>query len=51
MTQAPPQSKTTLFHEYEGPGFYLAQFKTPELAIFSYYLESEGQAYLIDPTY
>lgn len=23
------QSKTSLFHEYEGHGFYLAQFKTP----------------------
>lgn len=44
-------SKTTLFHEWEGPGFYLAQFKTPELAIFSYYLESDQQAVLIDPTY
>lgn len=44
-------SKTTVFHEWEGKGFYLAQFKTPELAIFSYYLESDGQALLIDPTY
>lgn len=44
-------SKTSLFHEYEGDGFYLAQFKTPCLAIFSYYLESKGQALLIDPTF
>lgn len=29
----------------------MAQFKTPELAIFSYYLESKGQAILIDPTF
>lgn len=34
----PPLGRTSLFHEFEGPGFYLAQFKTPELAIFSYYL-------------
>jgi|JI10StandDraft_1071094.scaffolds.fasta_scaffold63858_5 hypothetical protein len=38
MTQTLPQSKTNLFHEFEEQGFYLAQFKTPELAIFSYYL-------------
>lgn len=37
--------------EMEGPGFYVAQFKTPELAIFSYYVESDGQAALIDPTF
>lgn len=29
MTQALPQSKTSFLHEYEGDGFYLAQFKTP----------------------
>ncbi len=38
MAHTLPQSKTNLNHEFEGPGFYLAQFKTPELAIFSYYL-------------
>lgn len=38
MEQTLPQSKTNLNHEFEGSGFYLAQFKTPELAIFSYYL-------------
>ena len=29
----------------------MAQYKTPELSIFSYYLESNGQALLIDPTF
>ncbi len=38
MERTLPQSKTNLSHEFEGSGFYLAQFKTPELAIFSYYL-------------
>lgn len=30
MTQPTlPQSKTSFLHEFEGDGFYLAQFKTP----------------------
>lgn len=37
--------------EQEGPGFYLAQFKTSELAIFTYYVESDKEAVIIDPTF
>lgn len=29
----------------------MQQFKTNELAIFSYYVESDGQVALIDPTF
>jgi hypothetical protein len=43
--------QTTLITEQEGNGFYIAQFKTTNLAIFSYYVESEKAAYLIDPTF
>jgi len=32
--------KASITTEHEGNGFYIAQFKTPELAIFTYYLES-----------
>ena len=45
------QSKNILLDEYEGEGFYLAQFKAPSLAIFSYYIESKKQVLLIDPTF
>jgi glyoxylase-like metal-dependent hydrolase (beta-lactamase superfamily II) len=43
--------KATITTEQEGNGFYLAQFKTPELAIYTYYLESNKEAIIIDPTY
>lgn len=39
----------TIVDQFEGAGFYVAQFKTQELAIFSYYVESKGKAILIDP--
>ena len=29
----------------------MAQFKTKMLAVFTYYVESNGEAYLIDPTF
>ena len=35
---APPPHKTVKVYEEQGNGFYLAQFKTGELAIFSYYI-------------
>lgn len=41
---------TTIVTEQEGDGFYIAQFKTSSLAIFSYYIESKNSVYLIDPT-
>lgn len=37
--------------EQEGNEFYVAQFKNPDLAIFSYYVESKKEAFIIDPTY
>lgn len=37
--------------EQEGKGFYLAQVKNSDLAIFSYYVESDKEAYLVDPTF
>jgi glyoxylase-like metal-dependent hydrolase (beta-lactamase superfamily II) len=39
----------TLIGTFEANGFHVAQFKTPELVIFSYYIESRGKALLIDP--
>jgi glyoxylase-like metal-dependent hydrolase (beta-lactamase superfamily II) len=44
-------SKSSIVSEFSGSGFYIAQFKTNELAIFSYYVESEGLVTLIDPTF
>lgn len=29
MIDGLPQSKTSFLHEFQGEGFYLAQFKTP----------------------
>lgn len=29
----------------------MVQFKTKMLAIFTYYVESDGEAYIVDPTY
>lgn len=40
----------SLVSEYEGAGFYVAQFKNSDLAIFSYYIESDKQVVIIDPT-
>ena len=37
--------------EQEGDGYYIAQFKTKELAIFTYYLESNKEAVIIDPIF
>lgn len=34
----------------KGAGFQVKQFKTAELAIYSYFLESEGESLFIDPT-
>lgn len=42
--------KSSIVTQQEGNGFYLAQFKTADLAIFSYYIESAGESILIDPT-
>jgi hydroxyacylglutathione hydrolase len=37
--------------EQTGEGFYVAQFKTTQLAIFSYYIESQHECLLIDPVF
>jgi glyoxylase-like metal-dependent hydrolase (beta-lactamase superfamily II) len=42
---------TSIISEFEGPSFYIAQFKTSELTAFSYYIESAGKAALVDPTF
>lgn len=34
---------------YEGPGFYTEQLLTGCLSVYSYYIESNGEAFLIDP--
>jgi hydroxyacylglutathione hydrolase len=44
-------SKLTLVTEQTGDGFYVAQFKTSELAIFSYYVESNKESLLLDPVF
>nr|BAK01936.1 predicted protein [Hordeum vulgare subsp. vulgare] len=44
-------SKITVVSEWDAAGFHVAQFKTNELAIFTYYVESDGQAAIIDPTF
>lgn len=42
--------KTQLLQDFSGKGYRVFQFKTGELAIFSYLVESHGDAMLIDPT-
>ena len=42
--------KISLSTEQTGNGFYIAQFKTAELSVYSYFFESQGKAILIDPT-
>ena len=44
-------STLTLTTEQSGEGFYVGQFKTSELAIFSYYIESQKECILIDPVF
>lgn len=43
-------AKIVVVSELSAAGFFVAQFKTSELAIFSYYVESAGSCVLIDPT-
>ena len=44
-------SKLALVTEQTGEGFYIAQFKTSELAIYSYYIESQKESVLLDPVF
>ena len=41
----------SLITEQQGDGFYIAQFKNSDLAIHSYYVESNKEALIIDPTF
>lgn len=43
-------AKIAISSQLKGAGFQVKQFKTAELAIYSYFLESEGESLLIDPT-
>lgn len=47
--QANP-GKTLPVEEFSGKGYHVTQFKTGDLAIFSYLVESNGHALVIDPT-
>jgi hypothetical protein len=44
-------SSIQIVSEQQEAGVYIAQFKTNMLAVFTYYVESDGEAYIIDPTY
>ncbi len=44
-------SSTSVVTEQTGEGFYIAQFKTTHLAIYSYYLESQKECLIIDPIF
>lgn len=44
-------AKISISTEQSGNGFYIAQFKTAELAVFTYYVESKGESILIDPPF
>ena len=41
----------TVVTEQEGKGFYIVQLKNSDLSNFSYYVESEKEAYIIDPIF
>ena len=44
-------AKISISTEQTGNGFHLAQFKTAELTVFTYYVESKDECILIDPPY
>jgi hypothetical protein len=44
-------TKIGIVTEQEEKGVYVAQFKVYDLAIFTYYVESNKECYLIDPTF
>jgi hydroxyacylglutathione hydrolase len=44
-------STVALVTEQAGEGFNVFQFKTTELAIYSYYIESNKECVLIDPVF
>lgn len=50
MNKAANPGKTLPVEEFSGKGYHVTQFKTGDLAIFSYLVESNGLALVIDPT-
>ena len=44
-------SNIEIVTEHTEKGVYIAQFKAKFISIFAYYVESQGECYLIDPTY
>lgn len=44
-------AKISIVTEQQEKGVYVAQFKVHDLAIFSYYVESDKECYIIDPTF
>lgn len=44
-----PQYQNLEKGEFTGPGFYVQQMMTSCLAIYSYYIESLNECFLIDP--
>ena len=51
MKKATNPAHTELLEEFVGHGYRVLQFKTGDLAIFSYLIESAGEALLLDPTF
>jgi glyoxylase-like metal-dependent hydrolase (beta-lactamase superfamily II)/rhodanese-related sulfurtransferase len=45
------QHKNTIKSSYEGSGFYVEQLFTGCLAIYSYYIESGNECFLVDPLF
>jgi hypothetical protein len=49
FTQCTKQSQNLLKSSHSGNGFYVEQLHVGCLAIYSYYVESNGEALIIDP--
>jgi hydroxyacylglutathione hydrolase len=49
VCQVKSQSQNLFKSSYEGEGFYVEQMLVGCLAIYSYYVESNGEAFIIDP--
>lgn len=43
--------KNVIKSSYDGPGYYVEQMLTGCLAIYSYYIESGDECFLIDPLF
>lgn len=44
-------AKISVVTEQEQKGVFVAQFKAQDIAVFSYYVESEKECYIIDPLF